>query len=145
MTNSGDPADRRRILYCYSRSPETPPMILFALNADGTDYTVLPEQAGGDFPRFWPVLFGVLEEAPDKLTRLQILDQWPTDFPRPSLATLWRWLDAACERKLICCDGTGRSAEPFRYWLAAREQEWLKNKLYRLVHRLPPLEEPPKA
>ena len=55
--------------------------------------------------------------------------------------TLWRWLDTACERKLICCEGTGRSAEPFRYWLATPAEQWLKSAFYRLVHRLPPLEE----
>jgi hypothetical protein len=141
LGNAGDPTDRRRILFGYSRSPATPPVLRFELNADGSDYNLLTEKPSGDFPRYWPVLFGVLEEAPDKLTRLQILDSWPADFPRPSLVTLWRWLDTACERALIRCEGTGRSADPFRYWLTAREQEWLKNPIYRLIHGLPPLED----
>lgn len=140
LANAMDPTDRRRRLFCYSRNRETPPLLRFTLNADATDYTLLAAEPDGDFPRFWPVLLGVLEEAPDKLTRLHILENWPADFPRPSLATLWRWLDIAGERNLICCEGSGRSNEPFRYWLAAREQEWLKNPLYRLVHHLPPLE-----
>jgi AAA domain len=137
--DAGNPADRRRLLYGFSRSPETPPVLRIELNAEGTDYRTLPAMPTGDFPRYWPVLLSVLEEAQDKLTRAQMLDQWPADFPRPSLATLWRWLDSACESKLLCRDGTGRSAEPFRYWLSAREHDWLDNPLYRVLHRLPPL------
>jgi hypothetical protein len=135
-----NPADRRRLLFAYGRSDETPPLVHFELNADGKDYTVLPDQPGGDFPRHWPVLLGVLEDAADKLTRLQILGEWPADFPRPSLASLWRWLDTACARKLVAREGSGRAADPFRYWLPAREHVWLRNVLYRLLHQLPPLE-----
>jgi hypothetical protein len=142
LPNAQDPTDRRRLLFGYSRSRTTPPVIHLALNEEGTAYTVLADQPTGDFPRFWPVLFGVLEEAPDKLTRLQILESWPADFPRPSLATLWRWLDTACAKKLICHQGVGRGTDPYRYWLATREQQWLKNRVYRMVHGLPPLEEP---
>jgi hypothetical protein len=36
----------------------------------------------------WPVLL-VLEDADDKLTRRDILAQWPADFPRPADSTLW--------------------------------------------------------
>jgi hypothetical protein len=137
-----NPSDRRRLFFGFSRSPETPRALCIKLNGDGTDYAVLPDALAGDFPRHWPVLFGVLEDAQDKLTRLQILEHWPADFPRPSLATLWRWLDDACERNLICREGAGRAADPFHYWIAGREQEWLKNPVYRLLHRLPPLEIP---
>jgi archaellum biogenesis ATPase FlaH len=134
-----NPADRRRLLYAFSRSPETPSILRIELKADGSDYITLPASPLGDFPRYWPVLVGVLEEAQDKMTRAQMLDQWPADFPRPSLATLWRWLDTACDSNLIAREGTGRSADPFRYWLRARERAWLDNPLYRVLHRLPPL------
>jgi hypothetical protein len=134
-----NPADRRRLLYGFSRNPETPPVVRIELNAEGTDYLTLPAWPLGDFPRYWPVLMGVLEEAQDKMTRAQMLDQWPADFPRPSLATLWRWLDTACDSNLIAREGSGRSADPFRYWLRGRERTWLNNPLYRVLHRLPPL------
>jgi hypothetical protein len=131
------PADRRRLLFGYGRSDETPPLVQVELNADGSDYAVLSEAPADDFARQWPALFGVLEEAREKLTRTRILEHWPDDYPRPSLATLWRWLDTACARRLVCCEGTGRAADPFRYWLAAREQEWLQDPLYCLLHGLP--------
>lgn len=137
--DANNPGDRRRLLYGFSRSPETPPILRIELNADATDYLTLPALPLGDFPRYWPVLVGVLEEAQDKMTRAQMLDQWPADFPRPSLATLWRWLDTACDSNLIAREGTGRSADPFRYWLHGRERAWLDNPLYRVLHRLPPL------
>ena len=66
----------------------------------------------------------VLEDAPQKLTRGDILAEWPADFDKPADTTLKRWLGRAVERSLICREGTGHKADPFRYWLPAIEAKW---------------------
>ena len=45
-------------------------------------------------------------------------------MPRPSAATLWRWLDQAVESGLVSRDGEGLRKRPFRYWLTGQEERW---------------------
>lgn len=79
----------------------------------------------------WQLLQMVLEDVPQKLTRRDILDEWPDDFVKPDRATLWRWLDRALKLNRVACEGTGRKNEPFRYWLPASEQLRMQDPLYR--------------
>src|SRR5262245_31799097 len=120
----------RSPFFAVSRHRATPRHLLFALNADAADYTVLPDSADEDGLRHWDVLRMVLEDAPQKLTRQDILDEWPEDFARPSAATLWKWLRRAVDSRLILHEGTGRKADPFRYWLADSEARWRQTPLY---------------
>ena len=64
------------------------------------------------------------------LTRQEILDQWPSTYLKPNQSTLWRWLDDACERGLMRLEGAGRRADPFRYYLPEKLEEWKKDPLY---------------
>src|SRR3974377_1369987 len=64
------------------------------------------------------------EDAPQKLTRLDILDEWPEDFDKPSPGTLKKWLDHAEHGRLLAPAGTRRKNNPFRYWLPAGEEVW---------------------
>jgi hypothetical protein len=107
--------DRRRRLWGFSGHPETPRRLVIELSADGTDYAALgdfadPEEAGP-----WPVLLGVLGDAPKKLTRREVLDRWPADHPKPNDVTLWRWRPGGC-----CGRGTGgrpaRGCTGWRGW-----------------------------
>jgi hypothetical protein len=66
----------------------------------------------------------VLEDAPQRLTRGDILTEWPPDFDRPHRATLQRWLTRAVELNLCLSEGTGRKRDPVRYWLAEAEAKW---------------------
>jgi hypothetical protein len=75
----------------------------------------------------------VLEDAPQKLTRQDILDEWPPDFATPSANALWRWLDRGVQAGQILCEGSGRKADPFRYWLAATEARWKEHFLYDIL------------
>ena len=50
-----------------------------------------------------------------------ILAEWPPDFDKPALATLQRWLRRAVESRLMQCEGTGRKADPYHYWLPETE------------------------
>ncbi|MBI3408522.1 MAG: hypothetical protein HY040_09230 [Planctomycetes bacterium] len=74
----------------------------------------------------------VLEEAPQKLTRRDIFEEWPDDFPKPCLATLWLWLKSAVAAELVQVEGTGMKSDPFRYWVAAALARWRENPLYEL-------------
>jgi hypothetical protein len=116
-----DQDDRRRRLLAFSRHAETLRELVIELSPDGTDYGVHGALADEDFAINWKVLRLVLEDAADKLTRKEVLQQWPPDYPRPNPGTLWRWLDRAVAQRLACQDGEGRRSMPFRYWLPGRE------------------------
>jgi hypothetical protein len=128
----GDPLTRRRRFLALSRHTETPRRLLLELNAEGLDYLPVPDEEEDDFQASWDQLRLVLEDAPQKLTRRDILAEWPPDFAKPHPAKLWRWLDAAVQRGLLACEGSGRKKDPFRYWLPAREAVWKQDPLYEL-------------
>ena len=129
--------DRRRRLISPSRFEETPPRLLFEMQADGTDYLVLDETQDDEFAANWEFLRMVLEDAEAKATRLKLLADWPADFPKPAPPTLWRWLDRAVEEKRVCRDGTGRKRKPYRYWLPQKEAEWAADPMHAIRHPEP--------
>ncbi len=130
---AGDPLTRRRRFVALSRHAATPRNLMLELNADGTDYVVLPEAELDDFQTNWQLVQMVLEEAPQKFTRRDILDEWPPDFQKPERTTLWRWLDRAVKLSLVACEGKGNKSDPFRYWLPEREEVWLENPRYKIT------------
>ena len=98
--------------------------VLSPFRAAGDDYLRLPDTDDEGFHQHWDVLRMVLEDAPQELTRHDILDEWPPDFPKPNSGTLWRWLTRAVAAQMILVAGTGRKADPFRYWLPTSEDRW---------------------
>ena len=66
----------------------------------------------------------VLEDAPARAARDDILAEWPTDFDKPAVSTLKRWLSRARAAGTIACEGTGRKSDPYRYWFPATEARW---------------------
>jgi hypothetical protein len=70
----------------------------------------------------WPAVLHALAEAHSKLTRQEILDNWSPDYHKPDSITLWRWLSRAVAQGVVRQEGTGRSRDPFRYWLPQREE-----------------------
>ena len=136
MRNAGaDPDTRARRFFTLSRHADTPRHFLFERTADATDYVRLPDAQDEDFQEHWDVLRMVLEDATQKLTRQEILDDWPADYAKPETTTLWRWLKRAVAMNLIASDGTGRKNKPFRYWLPQNEAKWKENPLYGLFER----------
>lgn len=122
-------SDRRRRLQLWSRHKDTPAEVAAALNETGTDYE--PADLAADaLAEHWAVLRSVLAEALRKLTREQVLEQWPADHNKPGFSTLRLWLNEAAGRGLLCRDGSGTRLEPYRYWLAEREVDWLADPMY---------------
>jgi hypothetical protein len=130
-----DPDDRRRSLLGFSRCEETRRQVMVELNAAGTDYGVCSDVPADDFLEHWDALRLVLEEATDKLDRRALREDWPPDFPRPSDATLWRWLRRAVALSLVCQEGTGRRHDPFLYWLPSQETKWKADPLRAFLYR----------
>jgi hypothetical protein len=128
----GDPLTRQRRFLALSRHAETPRRLLLELDAEGRDYLPVPDALEEDFQASWDVLRLVLDDAPQKLTRQDILAEWPPDFAKPHPSRLWRWLDGAVQRGLIACEGVGRKSDPFRYWLPEREAVWKKDPFFEI-------------
>ncbi len=113
-----DESDRRRRLNAFSRHEDTHRRLLVELSADGTDYLVHDCQLGEPADAgCWHVLNLVLEDAMERLTQKQIMEEWPDDYPKPDLSTLYRALQHGVQQGLVEIDGQGRRSKPFRYWL----------------------------
>jgi hypothetical protein len=126
----GGDSDRRRRLLALSRFRETPRHAVIELNAEGTDYRWLGDVAEEAFRGSWEVLRTVLLGASGRLTRAEIRAEWPVVEAKPDEATLWRWLERAVAEGKVQRAGTGRSNQPFRYWLAEAEARWRRSGLY---------------
>ncbi|MBI3408524.1 MAG: AAA family ATPase [Planctomycetes bacterium] len=136
MRHAGNNLDSRaRRFFCMSRLAATPRHFQFELNADGLDYTVLGTTEDDGFQEHWDALRMVLEDAPQKLTQADILDEWPEDYAKPCLSSLWGWLKSAVEAGLIQVEGSGRKSDPRRYWVSVAEARWRENPLYELFEK----------
>jgi hypothetical protein len=123
--------DRRRWLRAASRYTAAPSELLIELNAEGSDYLVV-DAAADEFLGGWPKLQLILSDARRRLSRADILADWPEDALNPHPTSVWRWLERAAAEGWIRCSGTGRRSDPLRYWLPERERYFLRE--------LPPLE-----
>jgi AAA domain len=113
-----DENDRRRRLNAFSRHEDTNRRLLVELSADGTDYLVHDCQMGEPADAgCWHVLNLVLEDALERLTQKQIMEEWPDDYPKPDHSTLYRALQHGVQLGLVEVAGQGRRSKPFRYWL----------------------------
>ena len=61
-----------------------------------------------------------------------VREQWPPDYPKPSVSCVWQNLERAVNAGLIVRSGTGRRTEPYRYWLPSREKELCRDDEFRL-------------
>jgi len=130
--------DRRRKVAGFSRFPETPRRLVIELSADGTDYAAIGDFDAPELDDTWQILFQVLADASGKLTRREILAQWPADYRKPDDTTIWRWLQRGMKEGRVMQSGSGRHADPFRYWLDGMEEVWKSDPFY--LEPLPPLE-----
>jgi hypothetical protein len=118
--SAGAEATRRHRLHGVGRYPETPPEFLIEMNADATDYAILPEfdeQEKGFVPAL-DALRGLLASSSVALARPETRELWPPPGPRPPANTLWRWLTRACDLGVLRRHGEDIRSDPFRYALA---------------------------
>jgi hypothetical protein len=69
----------------------------------------------------------VFEQAEWKLSRKEILDVWPYQYPIPSRVYLWGLLERRFASGRLRRDGSGVKNAPYRYWSESREKEWRDN------------------
>src|SRR5436190_336755 len=79
----GDPLTRRRRLFTLSRHAASPRQLMLELDQAGTAYRVAAERAQEQFEDQWEPIRLVLAGAPQKLTRQDILMEWPGGFDQP--------------------------------------------------------------
>jgi hypothetical protein len=129
----GNPLTRRRRLYSLSRHAVTTRQLLIELDTEGTSYQLVDEAPGEQLTDNWHPIQLVLVEAPQKVTRQDILLEWPPDFDRLEATTVRRLLEKAVEQGQVLREGTGRKSDPFRYWLPEREAVWKQDPLWDLL------------
>ena len=115
----------------YSRFEQTPAHALLELNESGTDYAYLGDFAQAENRDGWERLRRMLGNAPCKLRRDEILEDWPADgLPVPGATSLWRWLDDAVADGRLAREGSGKKNDPHLYWLPGKEVEWPDDPLW---------------
>jgi hypothetical protein len=129
-------ADRRRLLLGWSRHEETPRRLRMELSADGREYVVLEVPENEQQQSLRQGLWQVLESTETKMTRAEIIDDWPEEQGKPSAVWLWRLLERAVAHGEIKRDGAGTKRDPFHYWLPSLEQKWQEDPAARLMQQL---------
>ena len=107
---------RRRTFNGVGRYPYTLQAVSAELNAEGTDYLLLPDSSPPG-PLLLPPLQALLAASPGPLTRSELLARWPGPAPRPD--SLWRTLARGIQRGLFTVQGSGTKTDAFRYGLAS--------------------------
>jgi hypothetical protein len=108
---------RRRTFTGVGRYPGTLGTVSAELNAEGTDYLLLPDGAPPCAPLL-ATLEALLGASPVPLTRQELLARWPEPVPRAD--TLWRALARGVQRGLFIVRGAGTRTDAFRYALAGQ-------------------------
>jgi hypothetical protein len=108
---------RRRTFTSIGRYPGTLEAVSAELNAEGTDYRVLPDGTP-PCPPLLATLEALLQASPVPLTGPELLARWPAPAPRPH--TLWRALARGVERGLFFVRGAGTKTNALRYGLAGQ-------------------------
>ena len=125
-------ADRRRVVYGYSRYERTPKNHIIELTADGTDYRSLGTVADLEYEEVWERLRQIFAGASTKLSQREVAGKLTAAGEEPARQTLWRWLDHAVRRGLLLREGDGKRASPYRYWLPGQEEKWKDDPLHEL-------------
>src|SRR5205085_55809 len=110
--------------------------LLIELNAEGTGYLTLDPNIDDDFIATWDVLRRVFLQAKHELTQKEILSAWPEECPRPSSATLWRWLQQSIASGQVTCLGRGGGRVALRYCLPEKLAEWQDDPIYQFAQMM---------
>jgi hypothetical protein len=118
QVSPGDRFTRRRHFFGVGRYPGTLQHVAAELNAEGTDYVLLPDEPPETAPTAVLETLRQLLHGSAPLTRHEILARWPQGEPPPSANDLWRSLARGCEMGILLRTGAGSRADAFRYALA---------------------------
>jgi hypothetical protein len=113
----GNRFTRRRHFFGVGRYPGTLQHVAAELNAEGTDYLVLPDDPLETVAPTLETIRQLLSESPSPLAREEILARWP-DPKRPHTDSLARSLARGCELGVLIRTGEGVKGEAFRFGLA---------------------------
>jgi hypothetical protein len=114
----GDRFSRCRHFAGVGRYPGTLRHVAAELNAEGTDYLLLPDAPSeATLAPALETLRQILGRSPEPLTRQEILARWPEGEPPPRADSLWRSLVRGCELGVFVRTGAGTRSEAFRYGL----------------------------
>jgi hypothetical protein len=129
----GDPLTRRRRLFTISRHAQTPRQLMIELDREGTTYQLVNDCVEEQSVNKWEPIRLVFLDAPQKLTRQDVVMEWPPDFDRPEPITVGRLLEKAVDQGQLLREGSGRKTDPFRYWLPEREAVWRADPMWVLM------------
>lgn len=105
----------RRLIVAQSRRPETPGRLAYEWTAATGVFREVCDPRERQFEENWQTLLGVLTARTAGATVKELLETWPAEADRPSVSTLYEWLNHALARKLIRREGQGTSKTPWRY------------------------------
>jgi hypothetical protein len=95
------------------------------LSADGTDYFESEIKVADKHAEEQVAMVEhLLTCPPRKLSRLQLLNNWPNKVPTPNPAVLWRSLEGAVKSGKFAQEGTGRKGDPLRYFVPGTDASW---------------------
>jgi hypothetical protein len=104
-----------RFVPIFGRYPGTIQHVAAELNAESTDYLLLPDDVAEPATNsVQQSLQQLLGESAQPLTQQEILERWPSGRP-PAANSLWRSLTRGCESGKLTRSGAGTKSEPFRY------------------------------
>ena len=123
----------RRLLVAESRRPETPPRVSYEWDPATGEFRLVADVRERQFEENWPVLLSVLDDRTAGATAKELREAWPPDAEKPSLGTLYDWLNQAFAKKRVRREGKGTNVRPWRYRLPNADDA------YSDLGELPPL------
>jgi len=128
--------NRRRKLIGLSRYEATPTRLYYEWEPETSTFRVLQDPHQRRFQDNWPRVRKLLERYKVEVSHKELLQAWPEDSDKPTVNTLYDWLNQAWEEKLLRRIGTGKPSDPFRYRLPNKKDEYIDR------GEMPPLELP---
>lgn len=108
-------ATRRRALKTYSRFDESPDEVIIELTDDG--YVALGTRDDASRENRQRTITNMLVAHPDGMTSKEVVERWPKDgSAKPGTRTIQLELQAGADAWLWRRAGTGRKADPYRYF-----------------------------
>jgi hypothetical protein len=113
----------RRLIQSRSRRLETPDRLAYEWDATTGEFRTVTDPRDKQFAENWATLEKVLVARSGSVTCAELLTFWPEDSPPPNLASVYRWLHTAHDRKLVKRSGDGTRPDPYRFRLRTKQDD----------------------